>query len=105
MHHDELFARTAGQPGVFAMGQLSAALLARLSREWLGADALRALSVRFTAKLWPGDVLLLRGELTEVITSGQEACWHCQLSATRAGDGDIVARGELVARAPEAIQP
>ena len=38
MHHDESFALSAGQPGVFAMGQLQAAMLASMVAEWLGVE-------------------------------------------------------------------
>jgi acyl dehydratase len=92
MHHDEPFARGAGQESVFAMGQLSAALLARLVAEWVGAERIRVLSVRFTAKVWPGDELDLHGEATGEAVIGGEPCWRCELTATRPG-GEVVARG------------
>jgi acyl dehydratase len=96
IHHDEEFARAAGQPMVFAMGQLQAALLARLAAEWLGADKLRSLSVRFTAKVWPGDELLLSGtiEREEVIDGERRAT--CALCAVRV-DGEEVATGVVTA--------
>jgi acyl dehydratase len=93
MHHDEPFAAAAGQPSVFAMGQLSGALLARLVSEWVGARQLRELSVRFTAKVWPGDELDLRGEVVaERNGPAGERLWRCELTATRA-DGEVAARG------------
>jgi acyl dehydratase len=98
MHHDEPFAQSASQPTVFAMGQLSAALLARLVSEWLGAERLRALSVRFTAKVWPGDELTLHGEVSEELLVDGEAVWRCDLTAAR-DDGEVVARGVATARA------
>jgi acyl dehydratase len=96
IHHDEEFARSAGQPSVFAMGQLQAAMLARLAAGWLGAHELRSLAVRFTAKVWPGDVLVLRGavEHVEVVDSGHLVV--CTLEATREG-GEVVARGHASA--------
>jgi acyl dehydratase len=93
MHHDEPFAAAAGQPSVFAMGQLSAALLARLVSDWVGAPRIRELSVRFTAKVWPGDELDLHGEVVEVLAgAGGGARWRCELTATRP-DGEVAARG------------
>jgi 3-hydroxybutyryl-CoA dehydratase len=93
MHHDEPFAVAAGQPSVFAMGQLSAALLARLVSDWVGARQIRELSVRFTAKVWPGDELDLHGEVTEELEGpAGEALWRCALTATRGG-GEVAARG------------
>jgi acyl dehydratase len=96
IHHDEEFARSAGQPTVFAMGQLQAALLARLAADWLGVGRLRSLSVRFTAKVWPGDELLLSGavESEEVVDGGRR--WRCALRAVRA-DGQEVATGAVTA--------
>jgi acyl dehydratase len=97
IHHDEEFAHAAGQPTVFAMGQLQAALLARLAAEWLGADKLRSLSVRFTAKVWPGDELLLHGtiEREEIVDGERRAV--CALCAIR-DDGDKVATGTVIAQ-------
>jgi acyl dehydratase len=98
MHHDEPFAQRAGQPSVFAMGQLSAALLARLAGDWLGAEHVRSLTVRFTAKVWPGDELELAGAVVEEFQAGGEARWRCELTATRT-DGEVAARAAVVARA------
>lgn len=93
MHHDEPFAAAAGQPSVFAMGQLSAALLARLVSEWVGAPQIIELSVRFTAKVWPGDELDLHGEVTEEREGpAGEPLWRCELTVTRDG-GEVAARG------------
>lgn len=98
MHHDEPFAQAAGQPGVFAMGQLSAALLARFAAHWLGAPTLRSLSVRFTAKVWPDDELELAGRVVEEVEVSGEACWRCELTAARPG-GEVAARAVVVAAA------
>lgn len=95
LHHDEEFARAAGQPSVFAMGQLAAAMLARLAADWLGAGRLRSLSVRFTAKVWPGDVLTLRGVVEQVdpeAETGVRRRVACALTATNQRS-EVVARG------------
>ncbi|MCW3049656.1 MAG: MaoC domain protein dehydratase [Solirubrobacterales bacterium] len=60
LHHDEEYARAAGSPTVFAMGQMQAGMLSRLATDWLGLDAIESYKVRFSAKVWPGDVLTLR---------------------------------------------
>lgn len=105
MHHDEEFARAAGQPSVFAMGQLQAAMLARMASDWLGAANLRSLEVRFTAKVWPGDVLKLRGTVTERVNVDGHAHVRCALQATRAQGNDVVARGAAVARVDDVSEP
>jgi acyl dehydratase len=96
IHHDEEFARSAGQPSVFAMGQLQAAMLARLAADWLGAEALRTLAVRFTAKVWPGDVLTLSGHVEREEVVDDEPRVVCALQAARE-DGEVVARGSATA--------
>jgi acyl dehydratase len=60
LHHDEEHARAAGFPTVFAMGQMQAGMLSRLATDWLGLVAIESYKVRFSAKVWPGDVLTLR---------------------------------------------
>jgi acyl dehydratase len=96
MHHDEPFARAAGQPGVFAMGQLQAAILASAVANWLGgAQNVVGYRVRFRDKVWPGDRLVLRGELVEAPPGSR----RCQLSAAREEDGTVVMTGWALARA------
>jgi acyl dehydratase len=97
MHHDEPFALAAGQPGVFAMGQLQAAMLASMVAEWLGAENLLGYGVRFRDRVWPGDRLVLTGEVVEE-TEGQR---RCELSAVREGDATVVLTGWASARVPE----
>lgn len=65
MHHDEPFAQAAGSDTVFAMGQLTAAILGEAVARWLGRDAVTGFGVRFKDKVVPGDVLVLRGSWSE----------------------------------------
>lgn len=94
MHHDEPFALAAGQPGVFAMGQLQAAMLASMVAEWLGAENVVGYGVRFRDKVWPGDRLILSGDVIE--ESGGERV--CELKATREADDAVVLTGWARAR-------
>jgi len=89
MHHDEVFAHEAGQPGVFAMGQLQAAMLASLVGDWLGRDRVTGYGVRFRDKVWPGDRLVLRGEIVEE----HDGIAQCELEAVRESDGVVVLAG------------
>ena len=86
LHHDEEYARAAGFPTVFAMGQFQAGLLSRLAADEFGLENVRSYKVRFKAKVWPGDVLVLRGR--EVAREG--GIVSCELEAVRE-DGDEVA--------------
>jgi acyl dehydratase len=94
MHHDEPFALRAGQPGVFAMGQLQAAILASMVADWLGANNVIGYGVRFRDKVWPGDRLILIGEVVEE-NAGVK---RCELSAVRERDDAVVLTGWARAR-------
>lgn len=65
VHHDDEAARAAGAPGAFAMGLLPGGLVAQTIAEWVGADAIRTLRLRFTGRVWPGDVLRVEGQLAD----------------------------------------
>jgi acyl dehydratase len=96
MHHDEPFARAAGQPGVFSMGQLQAAILSCAVSDWLGgAQNVVAYGVSFRDKVWPGDRLVLRGQLVEAPQGSR----RCELTAAREADGTVVVTGWALARA------
>jgi 3-hydroxybutyryl-CoA dehydratase len=95
MHHDEPFAVAAGQPGVFAMGQLQAAILASAVAQWLGSENVVGYGVRFRDKVWPGDRLVLRGSVVDE-TDGVR---RCELTVEREADGAVVVTGWARARA------
>ena len=84
MHHDEQFAQAAGQPSVFAMGQLTAAILGAAVADWFGAGRVTGYGVRFKDKVWPGDRLVLRA-------SGDSPRYT--LSVAREADGVEVLNG------------
>jgi acyl dehydratase len=86
MHHDEQFARAAGQPSVFAMGQLTAAILGAAVADWFGAEHVTGYGVRFKDKVWPGDRLVLRAIFSD-------APARYTLSVAREADGVEVLSG------------
>jgi acyl dehydratase len=100
LHHDEERARAAGFPGVFAMGQMQAGMLSRLATDWLGLRAIRTYRVRFSAKVWPGDVLRLRGreESRQRDDETGEELVHCVLEAVRQ-DGEVAVKAWVTALA------
>ena len=89
MHHDEPFARDAGQPSVFAMGQLQAAMLAAMVADWLGRENVVGYGVRFRDKVRPGDRLVMSGEVVEEL----DGVRRCELQAVRQADGVVVLTG------------
>jgi len=95
MHHDEPFAQAAGQPTVFAMGQLTAAILGEAVARWLGRENVTSFAVRFQDKVWPGDVLVLRGTDAEAADGARILA----LTVVREADGVEVLTGTATARA------
>lgn len=89
IHHDDVYARETGQPGVFAMGQLTAALMAAAVAEWLGRDNVATFGVQFKDRVWPGDRLVLRGEFED---------GRCELQALRESDATVVLTGWATTR-------
>jgi acyl dehydratase len=76
LHHDDVYAREHGYPGVFAPGMLTLALTARAVTARLGVGAIGWLTSRFRAQVWPGDVLVARATdhpdgAVEVVTLNQ----------------------------------
>lgn len=92
MHHDEPFARAAGQDSVFAMGQLTAAILGEAVAAWLGRDRVTGYGVRFKAKVLPGDVLVLTGTPVD----GEPGRYTLQ--AAKQDSGEVVLTGWATAR-------
>ena len=90
MHYDDLLARAAGYPSVFAQGMLSAALLASFAVDWLGADTVRRFAVRFREQVWPDDVLSCSGEIISISQNENGALITAELTATRQTGGVAV---------------
>src|SRR3954449_1519358 len=93
LHHDEEYARAAGFPTVFAMGQLQAGLLSRFVADELGAENVRSYKVRFKAKVWPGDVLVFRGRAVE----RDDRLVACELEAVRENGGEVAVQAWVTA--------
>lgn len=79
IHHDEPLAQAAGLPSVFGMGMLPAGILGVRLARWVGPENIRAFSVRFTGRVWPGDELTVSGSVDSV----EEAIATISLSVTR----------------------
>ncbi|TYK44446.1 MaoC/PaaZ C-terminal domain-containing protein [Actinomadura decatromicini] len=70
IHHDDGFAASAGYPSVFGHGLLTAGILSGFACDWLGRRNLRSYGVRYVAQVWPGDTLILSGEITGTTEDG-----------------------------------
>lgn len=88
IHHDESFAIEAGMPSVFGMGLLHGGMLGAYLARWAGPSNIRMFSLRFLARVWPGDELQLSGWVEALTADTAEVV----LAA-------VSSRGETVARA------
>ena len=64
IHHDEGFARSAGNPTVFGHGMLTAGFVGRCITDYVGVANLRRYKVRFATRVWPGDTITCTGKVT-----------------------------------------
>jgi acyl dehydratase len=84
IHHDEEFARMAGNPSVFGHGMLTAAFVAKCVTDYVGVENLRRYKVRFATRVWPGDTITCEGRVTRAYDEGGE----------RRIDGEVVAMNQ-----------
>jgi acyl dehydratase len=96
MHHDETIATSVGNPSVFGHGMLTAALMARVVKDWFGAEAMRRYHVRFSKQVWPGDTLTFAATVTGKREEGGESLVDVELTATNQ-DGVEVLTGSATA--------
>ena len=92
-HHDELYAIRSGDDRVFAMGMLQGGYLARLLTDWLGDGVLRRYRFRFTARVYPGDVLTCRAKLTKVTREGDTTRVACLAWVDNQGGQPVIQGG------------
>ena len=97
IHHDQTFAEKAGLPTVFGMGMFTAGVLSRLPAEWFGAPSVKRYSIRFTARIWPGDTLSCKGKIARVYEEGGVRHVDLALSATNQ-KGEVLVQAEATCR-------
>jgi acyl dehydratase len=66
IHYDAEYTTALGNESVFGQEMLTAGYAGRFLSDWFGVEALRRFRTRFTARVWPGDTLIIRGEITDV---------------------------------------
>jgi acyl dehydratase len=99
MHHDDTIATQVGNPSVFGHGMLTAALQARVVKDWFGPTALRKFDVRFAKQVWPGETLTFTAKVTGKREANGENLVDLELSATNA-DGEQKLTGTASAAVP-----
>ena len=96
IHHDEVFARSAGFPTVFSIGMLQAGLLGTYLTDWFGAEGVRRFAVRFREQVWPDDVLTCRGTVTALTPADGGTLAEIELTCTRQTGGIALAGSATV---------
>jgi acyl dehydratase len=99
IHHDEVFARQAGYPSVFAHGMLSMGLTGSLLTNWLGDGVLGSFGVRFVRQVWPGDSLTGQASVTKLEPGDGEGRVEIEI-VTSNQKGEPVLTGEATAVLP-----
>src|SRR6478736_7913863 len=97
MHHDDTIATQVGNPSVFGHGMLTAGLMARVVKDWFGAEALRKFSVRFAKQVWPGETITFTAVVTGKHEEGGDDFVDLELKAANA-DGEEKLTGSATAR-------
>jgi acyl dehydratase len=99
IHHDEEFARAAGNPTVFGHGMLTAGFVARCITAFVGSDGLRRFKVRFATRVWPGDTITCQGRVTRRYEEAGEGRIDGEVTATTQ-KGETAVVGSFTAALP-----
>jgi acyl dehydratase len=99
MHHDDVKAREAGLPSVFAHGMFSAGFLARALTDWVGVGNLRRFKVRFVKQVWPDETLTATHTVTAKRKEDGANLVDVECALTN-DKGDVVVSGEATAELP-----
>jgi acyl dehydratase len=95
IHVDSDFAKSAGQPDVFAHGMLSMAWLGRLLTNFVPQTAIREFSVRFAAITQIQEVITCKAKVMAKFDANGEQRLRLQLTTMNA-TGEIKLIGEAV---------
>lgn len=95
-HHDEEFARAAGQPSVFSMGLLQGGMAAQRLAQWVGLSNVKEFAIRFTSQVWPDDELAFSGRVEQISEVDGRQVASVTVTATRQTGHDAVRARALV---------
>lgn len=99
LHYDQTFVEAAGIPTVFAMGMLNAGILSRLVVDYAGIENLRKYKVRFATRVWPGDSITCRGQVTKKVLENGEKIIEGEVQALNQ-KGEVAIQGSFRAALP-----
>jgi len=99
IHHDELFAKAAGNPSVFGHGMLTAGFVGRCITDFVGPENVRRYKVRFATRVWPGDTITCRGRVTRKYEEAGERRIDGEVAALNQ-KGEVAVSGTFTAAVP-----
>ena len=99
IHHDEEFARMAGNPSVFGHGMLTAGFVAKCITDFVGVENLRRYKVRFATRVWPGDTITCTGRVIRKYDEAGEHRIDGEVAAVRQ-TGEVAVTGAFTAALP-----
>ena len=99
IHHDEEFARMAGNPSVFGHGMLTAGFVGKCVSDFVGVENLRRFKVRFATRVWPGDTITCQGRITRKYDEAGEHRIDGEVVALRQ-TGEAAVSGTFTAALP-----
>jgi acyl dehydratase len=99
IHHDEGFAKAAGNPTVFGHGMLTAGFVGRCITDYVGPERLRRFKVRFATRVWPGDTITCQGKVVRRYEEAGETRIDGEVAATNQ-KGETAVTGTFTAAVP-----
>ena len=96
IHTDDEAAQARGLKGVIAHGMLSMGFLGQLAEAAFGAGSTRKLEGNFRGMVDAGEIITLRGEVTEVREESGRQLAVCEIEAVNSA-GDTVTNGMVEA--------
>lgn len=97
IHYDEPYATGAGHPSVFGQGMFSAGIASKFVRQWFGLDSLSSFRTRFSARVFPGESLVVRGVVTEIESVEVSRTVDIDFEVTTVGENKLVVEGSASA--------
>lgn len=97
IHTVEQFATDAGNPSVFGHGMLTASFVSSYVAGWFGVENVSRLRTRFQSRLWPGDTVTVKGEITERSVEDEIVTYEISVTAKNQHD-EILIIGDATIR-------
>ena len=100
IHVDEVYAQAAGMKSVFAHGMLSMAFVGQMLTDWMGLGGeLKRFQVRFSAIVWPGDVITSTGAVVRRWEEKGEGQVEVEVES-RSQEDTVTVKGKAWVRLP-----